>query len=1056
MADEEDTSCMEGARRKRQRSDAPGSRPLSTGSGSAPVCPSPRVTETDLRAALKCVRSNQEAYHQGVWRREPWRVRSYHWLDTYEVADDAGESIDHEILRRGMMTTLVGSQEAVRLPEVLSDDSPASVALAKLPEPLILGQDIKECCTWGIDSYTRRMLFDALGFCRELVAGAEDEEVLSRVKQEFIEERLLVTLNKLEASGWDVFQAVETIQEEARASGNDVEKTTASRLLQIMERMEFAAGDEERMIVNKDGDKVVDPKKRIYFRAHPKGQGVLCMRPGGLPPGTFVAEYLGEVYSPWRWFERQDVIKKRNPDAALPDFYNISLERPQDDDMGYGVMFVEGANRGNFASRLCHSCSPNCRTISMTAGGKISNGMFTLRHINVGEELTWDYACVTESDKEYKAAVCLCGTCSCRGSFLYYANSSVFQEIVNRDHNWLDRNAILIRSCVEKPTVEDHELLRKHGLKDHALRFDPKSNKMIPDWLIKWAALVLEFIEHEAQELPAALVRMSEANPELGFNYTLPKAKIEAIGVKANRVHNLVVTLDKAKYFLRKQPSDMQGPPLRLLSDKEVLEHLWTGDDSIAKKAVEIVESIENPLKKGTSKKRSATCMSNGDKPAGNPSSVLSRLKFCHRNRKVTSVKDGLEGLREMAKLLSDSGEQVHAALHDMLCLKAASRKLFTVNKYRSVSSTPVKLSEQDVPMVSSAAVSAAGSTTTAAVETTSQKEGALAASVLSNGGTGANDTSASSSGANGTSANDAAASGTGANGAKRKKPSPRNVVAKQYSPEFLWGQLVAWYKQTIYNPSASLSADRRGTISLPSIDSCSVPEAISGTYAKKQRAHMINMLQNRPETMWPTGTIWSFKNTAKVYGSPMLDQALRRSCKRKDDGKMRGLLFCLQSTFGYKPPLEKDEHAKMDKGEQKKNAKKRQKVDVKKSEDNPEGCLIREISVHGDEAEPTIIKLKFNSCLGSTQKQELQSLPPSPPKQVQQQLPPPVVVVSHPGTSQSTESATPAKAARSREQSCAESCSAVDLANPGALVAPTPWECQADNALAARGAEGA
>ena len=35
------------------------------------------------------------------------------------------------------------------------------------------------------------------------------------------------------------------------------------------------------------------------------------------------------------------MIKKRNPDAALPDFYNISLERPKDDDLGYGVMFVE-------------------------------------------------------------------------------------------------------------------------------------------------------------------------------------------------------------------------------------------------------------------------------------------------------------------------------------------------------------------------------------------------------------------------------------------------------------------------------------------------------------------------------------------------------------------------------------------------------------------------------------------------------------------------------------------------------------------------------------------
>ena len=67
----------------------------------------------------------------------------------------------------------------------------------------------------------------------------------------------------------------------------------------------------------------------------------MCCRPGGLPKGTFVEEYLGEIYTPWRWFERQDAIKKLNPDSGLPDFYNIQIERPPSDDLGYGVIFVE-------------------------------------------------------------------------------------------------------------------------------------------------------------------------------------------------------------------------------------------------------------------------------------------------------------------------------------------------------------------------------------------------------------------------------------------------------------------------------------------------------------------------------------------------------------------------------------------------------------------------------------------------------------------------------------------------------------------------------------------
>ena len=42
-----------------------------------------------------------------------------------------------------------------------------------------------------------------------------------------------------------------------------------------------------------------------YFRVHPKGVGILCQRPEGLPQLTFVEEYFGEVHTPWRWFEMQ-------------------------------------------------------------------------------------------------------------------------------------------------------------------------------------------------------------------------------------------------------------------------------------------------------------------------------------------------------------------------------------------------------------------------------------------------------------------------------------------------------------------------------------------------------------------------------------------------------------------------------------------------------------------------------------------------------------------------------------------------------------------------------
>jgi Protein SET DOMAIN GROUP 2 C-terminal len=144
------------------------------------------------------------------------------------------------------------------------------------------------------------------------------------------------------------------------------------------------------------------------------------------------------------------------------------------------------------------------------------------------------------------------------------------------------------------------------------------------------------------------------------------------------------------------------------------------------------------------------------------------------------------------------------------------------------------------------------------------------------------------------------------------------------------------WFKQTVYDPTASLSAERRGTLSLPDVESayggsrsrygpkvCAVsasvclwprrglracrrtdgqtdrqmlvrrlavaPEGQTGRRTdgpvqhlpstcppapllRQDRDEMINSIEKRPDAMWKTGTIWSFRNEAKIYGSPMMD----------------------------------------------------------------------------------------------------------------------------------------------------------------------------------------
>lgn len=185
-----------------------------------------------------------------------------------------------------------------------------------------------------------------------------------------------------------------------------------------------------------------------YFRVHPKGVGVICNKEEGIPAFTFVDEYFGVIHSPWRWYEVQDMLRKQHSNS-LTDFYNIILERPIDDPYGYDAIFIDAASRGSITSRMSHSCDPNCNAIVLSHNGKLAIAMYTMKDIRKGEELTFDYSSVTEDEKEYRSATCLCGTHLCRGSYLFYSESNAFMQLMNKEHNYIQRNTILLRACLE-------------------------------------------------------------------------------------------------------------------------------------------------------------------------------------------------------------------------------------------------------------------------------------------------------------------------------------------------------------------------------------------------------------------------------------------------------------------------------------------------------------------------------------------------------------------------------------------------------------------------------
>ena len=59
------------------------------------------------------------------------------------------------------------------------------------------------------------------------------------------------------------------------------------------------------------------PSRRAPALPVSQGEGVVCLKPEGVPSGAFLGEYLGELYTAWRWYERQ------------PDQHSESQSRPR-------------------------------------------------------------------------------------------------------------------------------------------------------------------------------------------------------------------------------------------------------------------------------------------------------------------------------------------------------------------------------------------------------------------------------------------------------------------------------------------------------------------------------------------------------------------------------------------------------------------------------------------------------------------------------------------------------------------------------------------------------
>lgn len=707
-----------------------------------------------------------------------------------------------------------------------------------------LGPDIKECPVWGIDCYTRKMV--------ELVLEDRVPSHMYNSKQvkHFIERFLLPAINA---------------QSEENAHNMQFAASYIMKLPNLSETFVTYANALSDAIQDHGID---------TFQIHPKGTGTLCTKVGGIAPRVAVCAYLGELYPPYRWCERLEVIEQAqkhfNLKPSLPDFYNILLERPRQDPDGYGLFWVDASRKANMGSTVSHACDANCTSAIVARDGKLAIAMTTTRHVNFGEELTHDYCSLTNSEKEWQAAICLCGMTECRGSFLHYATAEDLQQILTKNCGPLWRYASLLRSCSERPlSSADLSTLDRHGMRSAA--FGPNA----PLWMKKYAAVNLRFIEFERKALPCALMLPSKGK-KTPSPYTVPMADLDARSVMEQRIQSMVCCFSMTRKFLSVQPPELQNtPPLRHLPPSEVIDRIW----ELLKDIPSLIKEYVTP---GTVSLDDLASNSSGrgKKPIGDSGSNQNhkqntngqkskigivkgndKVKYIANKEKITGVvtsiqsiieikPSGMNALREAImkvrkEILSISLELQNPKarlnlLADILVLYANTTYFSCTSKYKEHISDPIVVVSREL-----------GSNIPQNILLQKLEKAQFAFNRESSHTSGdvkhKKNTTSSAPSSHSTSSKLPASSG---HGGLLDPNEPVYTGTKKYDETFVCSQMLDWF---------SAGTDMKGNDELMDLVGCvQLPEPIAcfGTslsqYGKDERRLLINLLRNEKASMMP------------------------------------------------------------------------------------------------------------------------------------------------------------------------------------------------------------
>ncbi len=756
-----------------------------------------------LTALVEFISDTAETPYLGgsFWRRDPFPSASItKSAERMIVAPSGGQALD--IKRMNRLLDIGDIQETNALSVMDEDPSPCDPA------------DLFIVPVWGIDSYTRALLDLALASC--------EGGILSRTKRNtFFDAYFFPQLNKLQHEGWDALKALKTISEDDTAP-DEIRAAAAGthRLLDVLEETAGTGVPVQRY-------QPLRPSGRKYTRGHPKGDGVVLRREGGLASGAFVGHYGGNVCMPWRFYEGEvsKLSRGNSKSQCLLPTHSVTLERPNVDDMGSFILFVDASQTGNFASRINHCCEPNCELKTFVVNGKMQLGVWTLRDVRDGEELTIDFKNKGDFERELQGLTCLCGSEHCDKSFVNtQVPTSPINSFMMEKYNILQRTKMLLESVDESGlTRNDTSRLERYGFKKMLLQdaLDVENTYPLPKWLTAWAAQTLRIIEEESEDLKNNLQTTHLDPEELGY-------RLEDVDRLALcRVKLLMAAMDKARFFLNNQEyENSKAPPIQLLPSAGIAEHLWNGSNSIAKRAIKAIEGYMEELAavsvgaKRSSRQKDLAKAKAAQPPWWQPAGagivegdadedvidvdkveyltveeVYERMKELVSTERPKTAEAAKAALRALADVAAEGGP-VHAGIHDLLLMYSYTNSYFSQTDFK-----PFK-------------------------------------SVLADG----------------------------------------KVSGTRYRSPFLWALLSGWYKFVGGGDVVeALGVDRKGVICLPDVECTYQAAFTNGEYfLSDERKNLIKFFGGDVAFVWPRNLpSFTFKTASQFFGTPQLDAVL-------------------------------------------------------------------------------------------------------------------------------------------------------------------------------------